>query len=230
MRTDVASPNALPPALAREREAVRAGEGQPHDGTIGGHLLRPLRSWWLPLTCRCFLGAEALRATSSPLAVQGERKGLRARPAPSVHAQSGYTLLEMLVVLGLLGLIAAVSMPLLRGGGETGLIERTAARLAGDLAAMRVVAKHNTVARLDIDLASNRYWGTPKLPPRPLPAGIPITVSAAGAGMATAQSASIQFFPDGSSGGGRITVGAGAQRQVLTVEPLTGLIRLRRLP
>jgi general secretion pathway protein H len=153
------------------------------------------------------------------------------RPQPGLHAQSGYTLLEMLVVLGLLGLLAAVSMPLLRGSAETGLIERTAARLAADLSAMRNAAiKLNIDTRLDIDLAANQYWGTPKLTPRPLPAGLPITVKDAGPRQSQGQLATIQFFPDGSSGGGRIVVGVGGQSRTLTIEPLTGLVRLQRGP
>ena len=112
------------------------------------------------------------------------------------NIQAGYTLLEMLVVLGLLALIAAVSMPLMRGGAETGLIERTAARLAADLMAMRTAAiKRNIDTRLDIDLAANRYWGTPKLSARPLPAGIPIAIKGGRTAVAATSVASILFFP-----------------------------------
>jgi general secretion pathway protein H len=88
--------------------------------------------------------------------------------------------------------------------------------------------KHNTPARLDIDLATNRYWGTPMLTERPLPPGVPITVHTAQRSLGSVTLATIQFFPDGSSGGGRITVGSGGQAQVLIIEPLTGLIRLHK--
>jgi len=145
--------------------------------------------------------------------------------------QAGYTLLEVLVVLGLMAMITAVSMPLLRGGADTGLIERTASRLAADLTTTRIAAiKQNIETHLDIDVAANSYSGTPHLSPRPLPPAVPIHVTADTGRASSSTVASIRFFPDGGSAGGRIMIGAGNQCRIITIDRLTGLIRIRRGP
>jgi general secretion pathway protein H len=145
--------------------------------------------------------------------------------------ESGYTLFEMLIVLTILGLIAAVTVPLLRGGAEAGLVLRTAERLAADLATVRLAAiKGNREATLDIDLVNNSYSGLPALAQRMFPAQMPVKVSAANASSDQAGLASIRFFPNGGSLGARITLGAGAQVRVLSIDPLTGLVRIERPP
>ncbi len=166
---------------------------------------------------------------TSPLAPFLREEGRGGRGGGARASQAGFTLLEMLVVLGLLGLIAAVSMPLLRGGADTGLIERTASRLAADLSTLRGAAiKLNVESHLDIDLSANCYSGTPRLAERPLSAGVPITVQDAGVGSGGSKQASIHFFPDGSSSGGRIVIGSGGQSRIVTVDRVTGLIRVSR--
>ncbi len=212
----------------RSDEEPATGEGQP----LAPYRPRQGLCALLPLTDRVALALK--RAAHLLFAPPRKVRGLlspekRGRGKSASASQAGFTLLEMLVVLGLLGLIAAVSMPLLRGGAENGLIERTAARLAADLTTLRVAAiKQNTEAHLDIDLAVNRYWGTPRLGLRPLPAGIPIAVKDTGA--TAASLASIRFFPDGSSGGGRVIIGSGGQSRIVSIDRLTGLIRIKRAP
>ena len=150
------------------------------------------------------------------------------RSAPS---EAGFTLLEMLIVLGLLGMIAAVSLPLLRGGARTGLIERTAARLAADLTSTRLAAiKQNIASHLDFDLAANSYSGTPRLTARAMPVEIPISVRTTESGPESPPLARIQFFPNGSSAGGRIVVGSGGQSRIITIDRLTGMVRISREP
>ena len=155
----------------------------------------------------------------------------RVGTAKAALPEAGFTLLEMLVVLGLLGMIAAVSLPLLRGGARTGLIERTAARLAADLTSTRLAAiRQNMASHLEIDLAANSYSGTPHLNARALPAEIPISVKSTTACPGASQAACIHFFPNGSSAGGRIVVGTGGQSRIITIDRLTGMIRVGREP
>ena len=145
------------------------------------------------------------------------------------RADAGFTLLEMLVVLALLGLVAAVAMPLLRGGAETGLIERTAYRLSADLSAMRLEAiRHNTETALDFDLKSNTYRGGRRLAPRLLPPQLAVVVEAARLPSSGQGAASIRFYPDGSASGGRIVIGQGSRQRVVAVDGLTGLSRVYR--
>ena len=146
-------------------------------------------------------------------------------------SEAGFTLLEMLVVLGLLGLLVALSTPLLRGGVQAGLVERTAYRLSADLSTMRLAAiRHNTETALDFDLASSTYWGDNRLAPRFLPAQIEVVIDAPRSTVGARTLVSFRFFPDGSASGGRIVIGQGGQQRVITLDRLTGLPRVSRLP
>lgn len=117
-------------------------------------------------------------------------------------AERGFTLIELLVVLTLLALVAALVLPRLsaRLGPTAG--ER-AAGLADQLRAAReqaISTARPTFVPVDPALAV----------PDPPSAG-----------------ATILFFPDGSSSGGRLVVeGAGAPAAV-EIDDLTGRVRLR---
>ncbi len=145
--------------------------------------------------------------------------------------EAGFSLLEMLVVLGLLGLIAAVTMPMLRGGAEAGLVERTAFRMAADFMTMRTLAIHdNTETGIDFDLKSNTYWGSTRLAPWSVPAQLEVDVQTPLVATAPRSIVHFQFFPDGSSNGGRILIGHGRNRRTLTIDWLTGQARVSREP
>ena len=123
--------------------------------------------------------------------------------------QGGFTLLEMLVVLAVLGL--TVGLVVARGPlRSAGLDARTAASvLAGTLRA----ARSEAIARDQ-----------------------PVTVSIAGStvrvgaalpralGAALQSDRPITFAPDGTSGGGRVAVVAGPVRKLVTVDWLTGRV------
>ena len=129
-------------------------------------------------------------------------------------AETGFTLLEMLVVLAVLGMVAGLVIA--RGPMRSaGLNARVAATmLAGSLRAARseAIATDRPVAVLingpagtvQIGLRAPRSMGAQLVPPaRP-----------------------IVFAPDGSSSGGQVLVAAGPQRRLVAVDWLTGRVSI----
>ena len=121
-------------------------------------------------------------------------------PRP-IEAERGFTLIEMLVVLTVLGLAAAV-MATQSGGADRFARERSALAFR---------------AAIDAARRDARSSGRPAIV---RPAGIDDRARIAGA--VFAHSGMLAFYPDGSSSGGMIMLG---DRPLLTIEWLTGEVR-----
>ena len=99
--------------------------------------------------------------------------------------------------------------------------------MAEDLRRARgqAIASNREVAFL-LDLEARRFG----LPERgglaALPEGIAVQVRTAGELLSDATQARIQFFPDGSSTGGSVTLSGAGTRYEVTVRWLTGEVRL----
>lgn len=142
------------------------------------------------------------------------------------RADAGFTLIEVLVVLAILGLTAGLVAT--RGPGRNAALDLRAA--SGEVARAMRLARTQAIAGnapvpvvLDPAAAGYRVGDGP---PRRLAAGIDLSVVAvAGAGLPT-----ILFTPDGSSSGGRVELAAAGRRVQVSVEWLTGRVVVADAP
>ena len=125
------------------------------------------------------------------------------------HRESGYTLLEMIVVLAILGLMLGIVV--LRGPMHSPRLDTEAAtrELAGALrvARGRAIAQDQSVSVL---LAADGYQ-VDGMAAHALPADVSLSGNRV-----------ISFAPDGSSSGGTVVVQASNIRMVVAVNWLTG--------
>lgn len=150
------------------------------------------------------------------------------RPVHSANkSTSGFSLLELMLVLLLLGVVYGLAGPML-GNGSVGLEMKAAARqLAAGLRKARSVAvteRHDSVLLLDVEARTFSVTGDPKI--YALPKRLEFTLFTAQSEVVREQSGSIRFFADGSSTGGRITLGSGEGKQEVDVDWLTGRVKI----
>lgn len=143
----------------------------------------------------------------------GERSGI-----------TGFTLVEMLVTLVILGLAAAVAMQF-AGSGAGRRADRIAATLGSEMALLRAQAlRSGQTAHLVFDPESGRFLssrpGATPIATKPLPVLVQVEETA------NATAGEIRFLPDGGSSGGRIVIGG----RVLTIGTLLGGVSRGTMP
>lgn len=114
--------------------------------------------------------------------------------------KNGFTLMEMLVVLAVLGLITGIAFP---------SVERTIAHQQYRLATGAVEAALRNARATAIAKDTETTFVSP-----PVPDGIAVTTTRGG----------IRFYEDGSANGGSIAVAMGQRRSGFSVDAVTGLI------
>lgn len=135
---------------------------------------------------------------------------------------SGFTLLEMLVVMALLGLIGGLSAQLLRPPSANLRVEAAARALCATLRATRTRSiATNSESSVMIDLG-RKTFSSPVGGEATLPADAIVEIDVASSQRIAGQTGGILFFPDGSSTGGRIVIQLFDRRATVDVNWLTG--------
>src|SRR5690348_12254506 len=130
----------------------------------------------------------------------------------------GFTLVELLVVLVVLALVMAV-MPRFFAGGQGRELAIASRDLASSLREARGLAlRSGHTAAVIIDPSAGTYRLTGSDHVHRLPSRIHLTLLTTAEDRIDAASASIRFFADGSSTGGRVTLSEAGRRAAVLID------------
>jgi general secretion pathway protein H len=141
-------------------------------------------------------------------------------------ASAGFTLIEMIVVLAILGMTLVLFTAYRSPGSRTLTTDGAASQLAADLrlARSRAIAGNRPVL-VSVDL-SNHQYRVDAGDFRPLPAELRIEFLTVAAERESEHVADIRFNPDGSSTGGRVVLVSDRRRIDIGVDWLTGRVSI----
>ena len=151
-----------------------------------------------------------------------------AQPAATgARKASGFSLLELMIVLMLMAIIAAVVIPIFGPGVSTTELKRSAREIAAGLRLARSQAiAQRTEAILEVDVAARAFRVLPDPRVHTMPEGIDIKLYTAQRDLLNEQVGAVRFFPDGGSNGGRITLAAGDRKYDVDIDWLTGRVAI----
>ena len=142
------------------------------------------------------------------------------------RTSAGFTLLEILLVLAILGLVAALTLPTLRRPPDKLRLEAAARTLMSGLRSSRVeaIARNDDVVvtmHVDRRILESSTGSTIQIDQE-----ISVEMIFAAAERRRGAAGAIRFFPDGTSSGGDIILTLNKRRARISVNWLTGEARL----
>lgn len=139
--------------------------------------------------------------------------------------ERGFTLFELLLVIVLASITAAILAPSLGRGMQTATERSALASMVGALRSARVQAiASGQAVEVNFDLESRLVRG-PGRRPAAWPADFTVRLHTA-----RELGAAFAFYPDGAASGGNILVTRGQARWRIDISWLTGSVTLRALP
>ena len=139
----------------------------------------------------------------------------------------GFSLIELLIVLVIIGMASALVIPMFGPGVSTTELKSAARQLAAGLRLARSEAlAQRRETFLVLDVAGRRFKVDNDPQEHPLPRDVELKLFTAQMDLVDEKVGSIRFFPDGGSNGGRITVASGERKFEVDVDWLTGRVAI----
>jgi general secretion pathway protein H len=140
----------------------------------------------------------------------------------------GYTLLEMMAVLALIGLILSATLPFGFQGMQSRRLSEDARIIAAMLKTARMAAiAGNKESSVELDLLRNMVTVTARRERLVLDRSVSLKMLTARQ-EASRDAGAIRFFPNGSSTGGTVFLQSGGRSAAIRVDWLTGKIEQAR--
>ena len=145
--------------------------------------------------------------------------------------QRGFSLLEIIVVITIIGL-AYTLLPNMVFSGVSGAELRSNARAVATGLRIARDAAVNTKreAAMSLNMESREFTLPNDTKPHKLNEKLDVKLYTAEADLISEKVGKIRFFPDGSSNGGRVTVGVGERGFEIDVDWLTGHVTIKDKP
>ncbi|MEO6564619.1 MAG: GspH/FimT family pseudopilin [Casimicrobiaceae bacterium] len=140
---------------------------------------------------------------------------------------AGVSLLELMIVLMIMAIVAALVVPMFGGGVSNTQLRSAARQLASGLRLARseaVAQRRETF--LVVDVVARRFKVDRDPKEHALPPDVDLKLYTAQKDLVDEKIGSIRFYPDGGSNGGRITVGSGERKYEIDVDWLTGRVAI----
>ena len=139
----------------------------------------------------------------------------------------GVTLLELLIVLSIMAILAAIVVPIFGGGVSTGELKGATRELAAGLRVARSEAlATRKETRVMLDLEGRTFQVERDARTHTLPRQVELKLFTAQSDLVNEKIGAIRFFPDGGSNGGRVTLTAGERKFNVDVDWLTGRVAI----
>jgi len=151
----------------------------------------------------------------------------RARLPMNPQRNAGVSLLELMIVLMIMAIVAAMVVPMFGSGVSNTQLRSAARQLASGLRLARseaVAQRRETF--LVLDVAGRRFKVDRDPQEHVLPRDVDLKLYTAQKDLVDEKVGSIRFYPDGGSNGGRITVGSGERKYEIDVDWLTGRVAI----
>lgn len=143
------------------------------------------------------------------------------------NRHQGFTLLEILIVLGLMGLMAALIVPRALSGNDYYTLGHNTRAVAAAMRlarGMAIAEQKETVVVFDLD---QKTYQAPLEKPKALDEAVHLQVFTSTAEISDDEKkAGIRFYPDGGSSGGRVTLSLADSNRAIDVVWMTGQINI----